>query len=75
VPTLRRAKSVRRIRQGPLPNPVQLTRPTDFGFCYRRGRDLAETVRAKNNNTNAGKADKSKLPHDKFPGERHSNNV
>jgi hypothetical protein len=44
-------------------------RPTDLGFSYRRGRDLAETVRANNNNANAAKADKSKLVHDKFPGD------
>src|ERR1700674_4987272 len=59
VPSVRRANPVRRIPQGPLPNPVQLARPTDLGFSYRRGRDLAETVRAKNSKANAAKADKS----------------
>ena len=53
--------------------PSNLPGRPEFDLSYRRGRDLAETVGAKNNNANAGKADKSKLAHDKFPGERHSN--
>jgi hypothetical protein len=65
--TLRRSKPVRRVRQGPLPNAVQLALPTDFGFSDRRGRDPAETARAKTNNGNADKADESKPAHDKFP--------
>ncbi|SRR6266700_7088648 len=69
MPTLRRSKPVRRIRQHPLPDAVQLAPPTDVGFSYRSGRDLAET---RTNNGNADKAGESKPAHDKFPGWRHS---
>src|SRR4030081_1056683 len=73
MPTLRRSKPVRRVRQDPLPNAVQLPPPTDFSFSYRRGRDLAETARANTNYGGADKADESKPAHDKFLSWRHSN--
>src|SRR3982074_1590321 len=73
MPTLRRSKPVRRVRQDPLPNAVQLPPPTDFSFSYRRGRDLAETARANTNSGGADKADESKPAHDKFLSWRHSN--
>src|SRR3982074_2272909 len=66
MPTLRRSKPARRVRQDPLPNAVQLPPPTDFSFSYRRGRDLAETARANINCGDADKADESKPAHDKF---------
>src|SRR4030088_2281985 len=66
MPTLRRSKPVRRIRQDPLPNAVQIPPPTDFSFSYRRGRDLAETARANITCGDADKADESKPAHDNF---------
>src|SRR4030081_1049668 len=66
MPTLRRSKPVRRVRQDPLPNAVQLPPPTDFSFSYRRGKDLAETARANTNYGDADKADESNQAHDKF---------
>jgi hypothetical protein len=66
MPTLRRSKPVRCIRQDPLPNAVQLPPATDFSFSCRRGRDLAETARANVNCGDADKADESKPAHDKF---------
>jgi hypothetical protein len=66
MPTLRRSKPVRRVRQDPPPNAIQLAPPTDVRLSYRKGKDLAETARANTNYGNADKADESKPAHDKF---------